>query len=347
MIVAVVGAGVAGCAAALSAAGEGAEVVLLEAGAHLGGVAARGEHRTLCGFAAIDGERPDLLEPELTSGWLDAVAIGGPYRRGRVWLWPTSADALQAGLARRLREARVDPRFGATLGSARVHGERLAVTVDGGELLVDRVIDASGSGAVARALGLAMAPATQWSAHRAVLRLALAPGPAARSRALARAQAAVGAQAAIALTPLDGERWQLSLDVPRGTGAPAAAALAERVASALDARLEACAVRVADRDDGRPAGVVTLAELFAERERGLCWAAWPREEHLADGVAWTWPPRDRHGVPERAARAPGAPAGCWFVGRGMPVDAAAAAALRVTGSGFALGAAVGARAARG
>jgi hypothetical protein len=131
------------------------------------------------------------------------------------------------------------------------------------------------------------------------------------------------------------------MDVPRGTTAPSAAERAGRIAEVLKAELLACAVNVADRDGGRPHGTLGLDELFAERERGLCWAAWPREEHRADGVVWTWPPRDRYGVPERSTIAPGAPANCRFVGKGMPVTAEAAAALRVTGTCLALGATVG------
>ena len=52
--VVVIGGGIAGCAAAVAAARSGAQVQLLEAAHHLGGVAVRGEHRTLCGLAAID-----------------------------------------------------------------------------------------------------------------------------------------------------------------------------------------------------------------------------------------------------------------------------------------------------
>jgi hypothetical protein len=118
------------------------------------------------------------------------------------------------------------------------------------------------------------------------------------------------------------------------------------VADALGGELLACACRLAHRDRGRPAARFGLAELFAERERGLCWAAWPREEHLPDGIAWMWPPADRHGVPEAATRPLGGPANLWCVGKGMPVSAEAAAALRVTGTCLALGAAVGQAAAR-
>jgi hypothetical protein len=102
---------------------------------------------------------------------------------------------------------------------------------------------------------------------------------------------------------------------------------------------------IAQRDAGRPVATLDETTLFATRARELCWAAWPREQHGADGITWTWPTTDRHGVPELAARIPGANARCWCVGKGSAVTAEAAAALRVTGTCLAMGAAVGQRAA--
>nr|MBA3708826.1 hypothetical protein [Planctomycetota bacterium] len=110
---------------------------------------------------------------------------------------------------------------------------------------------------------------------------------------------------------------------------------------AFPAFVVAMAIAVAQRDEGRPAGALTLAQLFAQRDRGLCWAAWPREAHAADGIAWTWPEGDRHGVPISAATIADGPPDTWFIGKGMPVADDAAAALRVTGTCLALGSAVG------
>ncbi len=141
------------------------------------------------------------------------------------------------------------------------------------------------------------------------------------------------------------QRWQVSIDVaPDAEAGPARAAL-ERAVAALGGAVLAHTLSLGRRDQGGAAGALTLEDLFGTRERGLCWAAWPREEHLADGVAWTYPPCDRHGVPEGAVRVPGAPPWSWFVGKGMPVSPEAASALRVTGTCLALGDAVGRRAA--
>ena len=341
-VVVVVGGGVAGCAAAVAASGSGADVVLIEARRHLGGVAAQGEHRTLAGLAPIDAPHAELLEPGLTADWVGALATGEPYRQGLVWLWPTAADALQAGLQRRLANNRVTVRLGADLDGVVVREARVvAVTVAGMPLPVRALIDASGCGLVAHLLGVPTAPAEHWGAHRSMLRLpGLGPGLAARASALLRAQRATGGTAAIALTPLGGD-WQLSLDLSPGSNAATAAVLAQRVAEALDGELLACAVAVAERDAGRPCAGLDLDALFATRARGLCWAAWPREAHGEAGVAWTWPPHDRHGIPPEATQPDWAPRNLWLAGKALAVTAEAAAALRVTGTGLAVGGAVG------
>ncbi len=349
--VVVVGGGVAGCAAAVAAARAGAEVTVVEATHHLGGVAARGEHRTLCGLAPIDAAAPDLLEPDLTGPWIAQLATGAPYRVGRVWLWPTASAALQAGLRAMLDEHRVTVRFATTIDAVEVDGRIVAVIIAGERIAIAALIDASGRAAVAALAGCALAAsgplAGQWGAHRSDVRLDLGLGKGDRVRALATARAALGSDAAIALTPIDGDRWQLSIDQPPGTAVAVAASQAELVARALGGEVVACAVVVSERDEGRPLARLGLTELFASRDRGLCWAAWPREEHRADGVHWTWPAGDRHGVPVAVARPLGAAPGLWLAGKALAVDGLAAAALRVTGTALAVGGSIGALAARG
>lgn len=347
--VAVIGGGVAGCAAAVAAAEAGAPTVLLEATRTLGGVAVQGEHRTLCGMAPIDAAAPDLLEPTLTAAWLPLLSTGPAYRQGRVWLWPTSAATLLSGLHHRVTASRVDLRLDARVLAAEesVSGIRLHLR-DGSLIDAAAVIDASGSAVLARLLALPCAAPVQWPAHRSLLHLpGLVGGTAARIAALRQAQAASGGEAAIALVPLDlaAGRWQLSLDVAPGSTVAQAAVFSERIAQALGGTVVTMARSIAHRDDGRPVSALDETELFAARERGLCWAAWPREAHGVDGITWSWPSADRHGIPERAARIPGAGARCWCVGKGSAVTAEAAAALRVTGTCLAMGTAVGQRAA--
>ncbi|MDA3960346.1 MAG: FAD-dependent oxidoreductase [Planctomycetota bacterium] len=335
----VVGGGVAGCAAAVAAAEAGAEVTLLEAHGSLGGVAVQAEHRTICGCAPLDAGQASLLEPELLGPWLALVAIAAPFRRGRVWLWPCTPASWLAGLTRRLAQAGVKQRLGCVVRAAERTGQwRLGVDADW--LAADVVIDATGAGVVPQLLGHAMAPAANWPAVRAQVQLsASCEGRQQRLRAM-RSIAAVHTGAA-ALELLGSARYQLSLDCdPSWTSAQCRAAV-QTVTDALGAELLTCTGLI-QRDGGRPAGGLGVDALFACRERGLCWAAWPVEQHGPHGVTWHWPPRDRHGVPEDACQIAGLP-DLWCVGRGMPLATDAAAALRVTGTAVAIGAAVGGR----
>ncbi len=369
--VVVVGGGVAGCAAALAAAQQGARTVLVEARWHLGGVAVAGEHRTLCGLSPIDAAAPELLEPDLTKEWVSALAIGPAVRQGRVWLWPTAPGPLQQGLARRLAAAGVEVLLGAQArlvdaapagapaaaaaktGPAPGPGQEVRIGISlPGAVVAERieharaVIDASGQALVARQLGLPLAAGEQWAACRGT---ALFPGSeggslATRLRLIAALQRSVGGTAGIALHALGEGRWQVGIDVPPSSAPDLAHAHLERAVDAAGGTLESVVIALAERDGGRPLGELTCPELFATRERGWCWAAWPREEHRAEGVLWSWPPFDRHGIPARAVRSAGMPDWAYCIGKGMPVSLAAASALRVTGTCLALGAAVGAHA---
>ncbi len=347
--VVVIGGGVAGCAAAVASAEAGAPTMLIEATHTLGGVAVQGEHRTLCGLAPIDAAAPDLLEPEITAAWLPLLSTGPAYRQGRVWLWPTDAATLQTGLRRRLATTAVDLRSGVRVLAARQSIGDIHLTLsDGATIAAGAVIDASGSALLAHLLALPYAAPEQWPAHRSLLRLpGLGAGTAARIAALRQAQVASGGDAALALVPVDPATatWQLSLDVAPGSTVAQAAVIAEQIATALGGEVLSLARVIAQRDAGRPLAALDEQTLFATRDRGLCWAAWPREQHGADGITWTWPASDRHGVPEQAARIPGANERCWCVGKGSAVTAAAVAALRVTGTCLAMGTAVGQRAA--
>jgi 2-polyprenyl-6-methoxyphenol hydroxylase-like FAD-dependent oxidoreductase len=342
----IIGGGVAGCAAAVAAAESGANTIMIEAAHMLGGVAVQGEHRTLCGLSPIDAATPELLEPQLVSQWIGELSTGSAFRQGRVWLWPTDALSLQNGLLRRIQQAGVDLRRGRRIQACHRTAEgMLTVQLDDGQKITAReLIDASGAGVVAGLLGLSRQSAGQWPAHRSVLYVPnLTLGTAARVAALRVAQLASGSSAAMALVPLDmaSGQWQLSLDVMRDSELMTVVKIVERIAQALNGTVLAMGVTLAQRDDGRPASSLDLDELFATRERGICWAAWPREEHGPDGVQWQWPLTDRYGIPERAVHIVGAPDNVWCIGKGAAVTTSAAAALRVTGTCLAMGAAVG------
>ena len=345
----VIGGGVAGCAAAVALAQQGVPVVLYEASNAVGGVAARGEHRTICGLAPIDAVSPILMEPEFVCAWLPFVTTGPAYRHGRVWLWPTTALTLMTGLQQRLAHASVVIHYQTRVTAmATDKGQVISVTsTTHGTVPVRGVIDASGAGISARLLGLPIADATQWPAHRSILSLPnLGMNKAARVRALHLAQQAIRSDAALALSPVGEDRWQLSIDVPPTTTLAHAANLSDAIATALGGQVWTQAITIAVRDEGRPAAQLDVATLFAQTERGLCWASWPQEHHHAHGTTWLWPAQNRHGIPPSAVQLNHGPRNLWLIGKGMPVDDAAASALRVTGTCFALGAAVAAQAAR-
>jgi hypothetical protein len=310
-----------------------------------------GEHRTICGLSAIAAPTPELLEPVASGWWIPRLSAGAPFRRGRVWLWPTSATHLAAGLSRALDELRIPLHLSATptISAAGV------VTLADQQWRPMAVIDASG-GAWWR--DVATRPPRQCGAWRVELELELDEAPASQRAALRRLAPLAPT---LALEKISARRWQLSFDVvdadaraasvSASTSATATAtasasatatatATAEQAATLLGATIIGHAQAVAERDEGGYAGL-GLAELFACRERGLTWAAWPSEVHDAHGVHWQWPNRDRHGCPPALVKPRGAPPWLWCCGKGLAAAPEAAAALRVMGTALALGHALG------
>lgn len=339
--VAVIGGGIAGCAAAVAAAEAGCEVVLLEAARHLGGVAARGEHRTLCGLAPIDAPTPDLIEADLTAAWVDVLARGRPWKQGRVWLWPTTAETIVAGCIRRLAQAKVHCRTASPVHGLHRDGSTLvALDASGHRVPVDVVIDASGGPAIAALGGWAQRRPTAWGSLRLVLGVPAPDGLAARSRLLRLLHQALG-PAHLGLAPIDGSSCQLSVDLPQGAAVGGEAARVEGILAATGIPVLATTATIAERDAGGWAGDLDADTLFARTDRGWCWAAWPVEAHGPQGTEWHWPPRDRHGLPHDLVHPSGAPGNLLVIGRGGPMQPSAVAALRVTGTQVALGTAVG------
>ncbi len=329
MDVIVIGAGIAGVAAAVAARQAGAEVMIIEQREQPGGVAVIGQHRTICGLSAIDAPTPELLEPAATAWWVPRLSEGAPFKRGRVWLWPTSPTRLSRGLSEALTELHIPLHLASTPGIT-ADG---VVTLGGQQWQPTAVIDASGT---ARWKDAASRPARQCGAWRVTLNLHLDESPGAQRAALRRlAQLAP----ALALEKITAHQWQLSIDANEQT---AATTIAQQAATLLDATIHEQTTEIAARDHGGYAGL-TLAELFANRERGLAWAAWPSEVHDAQGVHWQWPSTGRYGCPESLSKPNGAPPWLWCCGKGLAAAPSAAAALRVIGTGVALGHAVGRR----
>jgi hypothetical protein len=160
--VAVVGGGLAGVAASIAAAKEGARVRLLEAGPCLGGNASGAFVHTLCGlYLAADGDAPpEPANPGFAMHFADALAARGaadaPERAGRVWVVPTDPQQIAACAEALCAEASgLDVRLNAPLSAVRL-GEtpdaasHLETQDHGFEARV--LIDASGAG-VGGALG--------------------------------------------------------------------------------------------------------------------------------------------------------------------------------------------------
>jgi glycine/D-amino acid oxidase-like deaminating enzyme len=163
----VVGGGAAGLAAAVTAARQGAKVVLLERYGFCGGAAVAGLSGTVCGlYAASDNPkaRPDQV---VRGGFVDDFVrtmeakngLTGPVRYGKTFtrvhdplVWRETADAL-------LQEAGVTVLFHSTVIDALSEGERIGGVVvwtkqGRGRVTAKVTIDASGDGDVAAMAGL-------------------------------------------------------------------------------------------------------------------------------------------------------------------------------------------------
>ncbi|MEZ4216973.1 MAG: FAD-dependent oxidoreductase [Myxococcota bacterium] len=105
--VAVIGAGPAGCAAALAAASLGARVLLVDRGPALGGNVGNAFVHTICGLYELADDGPArFASPGLASrvavALVRAGAAGELERAGRVWVLPTDPRAFARALDRAL-----------------------------------------------------------------------------------------------------------------------------------------------------------------------------------------------------------------------------------------------------
>ncbi|HZL90010.1 MAG TPA: FAD-dependent oxidoreductase [Pirellulaceae bacterium] len=159
-VVVVCGAGAAGIAAAVSAARQGAKVVLLEAGPRVGGTVASALIHTLAGFFDSAGE---LLNDGLCRELVQRLTAGGALARrrkmGRLWVLHICPNAYQTCMAQWLGDnKRIDILCGARAsGIVRSGGSiRELTAIRAGEsfrLTPAAVIDATGTAEVARLIG--------------------------------------------------------------------------------------------------------------------------------------------------------------------------------------------------
>ncbi|MFC1889400.1 FAD-dependent oxidoreductase [Thermodesulfobacteriota bacterium] len=159
--IAVIGGGVSGVCAAVTAARKGARTLLIERLGGLGGTAVIALHQLICGIYANDEENPfSILNPGIVEevvARLDSTSeVDNKKRIGRVEVYSFKASVFQR-LLHTLTESeeRLKVLLNATLISAQLSEDRIAgLEIEQGEkrftVVPSSVIDCSGVGAVIR-----------------------------------------------------------------------------------------------------------------------------------------------------------------------------------------------------
>lgn len=158
----VVGAGSSGIVAALTAARLGAHVVLIEACPQVGGTAAYGVHRFVCGLFLADGVRPgEPIQGETTVDFCTRLAQGNigekAVRRGRVWVLPFAGGVALTACAGEALAAETNLRviLNDSPEQVRCDNGRVVelVLASGLTLRTSAVVDCTGSAVVCRGAG--------------------------------------------------------------------------------------------------------------------------------------------------------------------------------------------------
>lgn len=161
----VAGGGIAGIGAALAAARLGADTVLVESRAFLGGTAVVAMHGMLCGFYETGPSRPvrplnDGLATELADRLSRISPCRGPEAVGQVWVLRVGPDALTTVIEQMtVAERRLSIITGARVTSLRVTGGRVEHVVfrtatHDVEVSANAIVDCTGSGAVLALAGV-------------------------------------------------------------------------------------------------------------------------------------------------------------------------------------------------
>ena len=157
----VLGAGSAGIAAAVTAARQGARVVLLERHGYAGGMGTASLVHTFCGLYLTGGEAPVPANPgfpaEMAERMLRATGAAGPVKMGRVWVLMQHPVEFVRIADELLKESGVDVLFHAEVLSAEREQEGWVVRAAcrGGTVAVrgKALIDTSGDAVLADMLG--------------------------------------------------------------------------------------------------------------------------------------------------------------------------------------------------
>jgi ribulose 1,5-bisphosphate synthetase/thiazole synthase len=160
----VLGAGSAGLAAAVTAARQGASVILVERHGFAGGMGTASLVHTFCGLYLLDGDQPVLANPGFPAEMEERMHLAtgsGPVKMGRVWVLPQHpvefvriADAL-------IRESGVQVLYHTEALAARREGDTWRVDLAGRggifSIATKSVVDASGDAVFAAIAGAATA----------------------------------------------------------------------------------------------------------------------------------------------------------------------------------------------
>ena len=348
--IAVVGAGAAGIAAAISAARAGARTLLLDQRPAPGGTGGFSGLTTLCGLYDDAGQ---FLNAGFTREFADAITDGAPVRMGKVWVLPYRPEKFRSVAARLMAaESNLQTLWSTPLASVTVEQNRI---VRLNELEVRAVIDCSGSAEVARAAGAeclatdetTQATAVLFSLHGVTRKFNSPVEMAAVLLPLARA----------GFPPLS---FQPSLEpdtlTAKFTGRPDQVEPVIEFLRANVAGFEKCGTPLTRFTAAQRAGrmiigqhLLTGSEVLSGRKfpDAVARCAWPVEQWSADGVArfQYLPPGLHYEIPARSLRAERL-TNLFMAGKTISADVEAIASARVMGTCLATGAAAGVLAAR-
>jgi hypothetical protein len=166
--IAVLGAGPAGIAAAVTAARKGAKTLLLERQGFAGGIPVKGYLCTLCGLylSRAEDRGPQMLYAdfprEFATHLMHLDGVKAPVRMGRVYVLPFRPETF-GDLAQRLLDSEAalrvcfQTRFcSAEVEEGRIQGLRAVIGGRNCKIESDLVIDASGQALVCQAAGAAL-----------------------------------------------------------------------------------------------------------------------------------------------------------------------------------------------
>lgn len=375
------GGGAAGMAAAIAAARAGRSVLLVEATTDVGGTMADALLHTLAGLYDSRGEPLNPGLPRELEARLTRADLGVRRRRmGRVWVLSVDPNVYRATVRSWLvEEANVELRCATRVSAARLDaGGIRELALQGPRGLewipVAAVVDASGSAAVARAVGGdRLLPAPTRAAAGFVFRMrGAAPGAFVFPRNLDIVRALRAAATSGALPPECQHAWidtgieedeifvKLFVPLAEDWDSPVAQralhdelartqrAVAEFITrqSGFERAFVTQVGRLGLRDAGRVRGeyVLTKSDVLGLRrfEDAACRCAWPIEYwDSSRGASIEYLPDEGfYEIPLRALAVAGV-ANLWAAGKCLSADPFAQASARCVGTCWAMGEAAG------